>query len=223
MGEQKFTYSTYRGMTSFTALIGIAPNAVITHVSKLFPGSVSDAAIVAGCGVLEQFTPGDLILADNGFLIADVVPTGVSVNIPPFLYNGKFNEGESKNTKTIAQCRSFVVDDLCTRARTVEEATELHDKAKSRMQEGGFTLRKWKSNNKEVRKDVGCREEHLQAKGSEMESSECEETYAKETLNKVEEVVNGNETKVLGLTWLLDSDELVLRLDSIGKISGAGN
>ena len=56
-----------------------------------------------------------------------------------------------------------------------------------------------------------------------MESSECEDTYAKETLNKVEAVVNGNETKVLGLTWLLDSDELVLRLDSIGKISGAGN
>ena len=108
MSEQKLTYSTYSGMNSFKALIGIAPNAVITYVSKLFPGSVSDKAIVAGCGVLEHFKPGDLILADKDFLIADVVPAGVSVNIPPFLYKGKFNESEIKRIKTIAQCRIHV-------------------------------------------------------------------------------------------------------------------
>ena len=63
-----------------------------------------------------------------------------------------------------------------------------------------------------MRKYIACREEHLQAKGSETESSESEETYAKETLNKVEGVVNRNKTKILGLTWLSDSVELVLRL-----------
>lgn len=46
MSDQKLTYSTYRGMNSFKTLIGVAPNAVITHVSKLFPGSTSDKAIV---------------------------------------------------------------------------------------------------------------------------------------------------------------------------------
>ena len=67
LSEQKLTYSTYRGMNSFKALIGIAPNAVITYVSKLFPGSTSDKAIVEGCGVLDHFKPGYLILADKGF------------------------------------------------------------------------------------------------------------------------------------------------------------
>ena len=108
MSDQKLTYSTYKGMNSFKTLIRVAPNAVITHVSKLFPGSTSDKAIVEKSGVLEHFKPGDLILADKGFLIADIVPTGVSVNIPPFLYNGQFNESEVKQTKTIARCRIHV-------------------------------------------------------------------------------------------------------------------
>ena len=92
-------------MNSFKTLIGVVLNPVITYVSKLCPGSTSDKAIVEKSGVLEHFRPGDLILADKGFLIADIVLTGVSVNIPQFLCNGKFNESEVKQTKTIARCR----------------------------------------------------------------------------------------------------------------------
>lgn len=69
-------------MNSFKTLIGVASNAVITHVSKLFPGLTPDKATVEKSGVLEHFRPGDLILANKGFLIADIVPTGMSVNIP---------------------------------------------------------------------------------------------------------------------------------------------
>ena len=61
-------------MNSFKTLIGVASNAVITHVRKLFPGSTPDKATVEKSG--------DLILANKGFLIADIVPTGMSVNIP---------------------------------------------------------------------------------------------------------------------------------------------
>ena len=75
-------------MNSFKVLIGVAPNAVITYVSKLYPGSTSDKEIVRDCGILEHFETGDLVLADNGFLIQDLLPNGVSVNIPPFLNKG---------------------------------------------------------------------------------------------------------------------------------------
>jgi hypothetical protein len=51
---------------------------------------------------------GDLILADKGFLILDIVPKGVSVNIPPFLQNGKFTASEIRVTKNIAKCRIHV-------------------------------------------------------------------------------------------------------------------
>ena len=47
-------------------------------------------------------------MADKGFLIQDIVPNGVSVNIPPFLNKGKFTESEAKATKSIARCRIHV-------------------------------------------------------------------------------------------------------------------
>ena len=44
----------------------------------------------------------------KGFLIQDIVPKGVYVNIPPFLEHGKFTESEVKATKSIARCRIHV-------------------------------------------------------------------------------------------------------------------
>ena len=108
MSQQNATYSSYRGMNSFKVLTGVAPNGVLTFVSRLYPGSISDKEIVQQSGILKHFVPGDLILADKGFLIQDVVPKGVSVNIPPFLEHGKFTESEAKVTKSIARCRIHV-------------------------------------------------------------------------------------------------------------------
>lgn len=108
MSQQCATYSSYRGMNSFKVIIGVAPNAVITYVSNLYPGSISDKQIVKESGLLNHLCTGDLILADKGFLIQDIVPRGVSVNIPPFLSNGKFTESEARATKAIARCRIHV-------------------------------------------------------------------------------------------------------------------
>ena len=49
-----------------------------------------------------------MILADNGFLIRDILPEGVGVNIPPFLTHGKMTASEIKLTKDIARCRIHV-------------------------------------------------------------------------------------------------------------------
>ena len=57
---------------------------------------------------MSSIETGDLILADRGFLIHDMVPTGVSVNIPPFLQHGRFTECEAVATKNIACCRIHV-------------------------------------------------------------------------------------------------------------------
>ena len=43
--------------------------------------------IVQQSGLLNHFVPGDMIMADRGFLIHDILPNGVSLNIPPFLNN----------------------------------------------------------------------------------------------------------------------------------------
>lgn len=108
MSQQNATYSSYRGMNSFKVIVGVAPNGVITYVSRLYPGSISDKAIVQQSGLLNHLTAGDMILADKGFLIQDIVPHGVCVNIPPFLNNGTFTESEVKKTKAIAKARIHV-------------------------------------------------------------------------------------------------------------------
>ena len=108
MSHQSATYSSYRGMNSFKVLVGVAPNGVITFVSNLYPGSISDKEIVRKSGLLSSMETGDLILADKGFLIHDMVPTGVAVNVPPFLHHGRFTESEAIATKNIARCRIHV-------------------------------------------------------------------------------------------------------------------
>ena len=88
--------------------MGVAPNCVITSVSKLYPGTVSDKAIVQQSGLLNHLPAEDLIPADKGFLIEDLVPNGVSVNLPPFLNNETFTESEARATKAIIKCRIHV-------------------------------------------------------------------------------------------------------------------
>ncbi|PFX16153.1 hypothetical protein AWC38_SpisGene19581 [Stylophora pistillata] len=114
MSQQNATCSTYRGMNSFKVITGVAPNEVITYVTDLFPGSVSVNVMVKESGFRKHLSAGDLVLTDKGFIISDVVPRGVSVNIPPFLNNGKFTESEARATKSIARCRIHVE---CANAR----------------------------------------------------------------------------------------------------------
>lgn len=70
----------------------------------LYPGSTSDQAIVEQTGLLNQFKPGDLILADEGFALYDVLPLGVRLNIPAFLSHKE----EAKLCFKIAKARIHV-------------------------------------------------------------------------------------------------------------------
>lgn len=109
LSTQKEAYSSYKHRHTFKALIGISPNAVITFVSILYPGSTSDKVITQQCGVLASMEAGDLILCDKGFLISDLcAPLGVTVNIPPGLTRPQFTRSEVETTKRIARARIHV-------------------------------------------------------------------------------------------------------------------
>ena len=56
ISHQNATHSSYRGMNTFKVLVGVAPNAVITFVSQLYPGSISDKEIVQRSGFLNQLS-----------------------------------------------------------------------------------------------------------------------------------------------------------------------
>lgn len=108
MDKQRLTYSSYKHQNTFKGLIGVAPNGVVTFVSELYPGSTSDKKIVEDCDILNQMVAGDLILADKGFLIKDLLPNGVSLNIPPFLTTAQFTDQQVIQTRTIARARIHV-------------------------------------------------------------------------------------------------------------------
>ncbi|XP_026021776.1 uncharacterized protein LOC113021362 [Astatotilapia calliptera] len=108
LDTQSHLYSQYKGRTTLKALIGVAPNGVITFVSNLYGGSASDKAITADCGVLQHLQPGDMVIADKGFTIRDILPEGVSLNIPSFLTNGQFTQEEVNNNRKISCARIHV-------------------------------------------------------------------------------------------------------------------
>ena len=106
--DKSATYSHYKHYHTYKALVGVAPNGVITFVSDLYPGSSSDKAITTSCGLLSQLQEGDMILADKGFLISDVLPKGTSVNLPPFLCTTQFTPEQCIKTSNIARARVHV-------------------------------------------------------------------------------------------------------------------
>ena len=113
MAQQRQTFSAYKQRNTFKGLVGVAPNGVITFVSSLYPGSTSDKSIVAHSGIVEKMQPGDMILADKGFVMQDLLPAGVSLNVPPFLKNKRFTKEEAQLTTMIARDRIHVERAIC--------------------------------------------------------------------------------------------------------------
>lgn len=54
-------------------LIGVAPQGVVTFVSRGVPGNVSDRSLTESCGLLCKLLPGDVVLASRDLGICDSV------------------------------------------------------------------------------------------------------------------------------------------------------
>ena len=79
-------FSSYENHVTLKGLVGIAPSEAITFSSQLYSGNISDRKIVGRSGFLKlEFDNGDTMMADKGFTIDDLLPLGVTLNIPPFL------------------------------------------------------------------------------------------------------------------------------------------
>ena len=97
-------FSSYKNHTTLKGLVGISPGGALTFVSQLYTGHLSDREIVTRSGFLKlPFNRGDAVMADKGFTIEDLLPLGVSLNIPPFLGSkGQMSPEEVVETQTIA-------------------------------------------------------------------------------------------------------------------------
>uniref|UniRef100_A0A3Q1BV28 DDE Tnp4 domain-containing protein n=2 Tax=Amphiprion ocellaris TaxID=80972 RepID=A0A3Q1BV28_AMPOC len=62
-----------RGRSQLKYLIGVAPQGVVTFVSRGVVGNVSDKSLAEGCGLLCKLLPGDVVLAGRDLDIRDSV------------------------------------------------------------------------------------------------------------------------------------------------------
>ena len=130
------------------------------------------------------------------------------LNASPFLLNGTIRH----HLETFAlkdpdfvkrMVEGFYVDDLVTGERTAGKAFTLFEKARDRMAKGGFNLRKWKTNDPELREKISSRETSKTSR--EVSRLEDGETYAK---SKLESQGGMRGEKVLGLAWNCENDTL---------------
>ena len=145
------------------------------------------------------------------------VPFGL--NSSPFLLNAVLRHHIEKYKErdpefVVKMKEGFFVDDLVTGGTSTEEAFGLYEKAKGRMMEGGFTLRKWKTNDDRLASMI-AENENGKNLGEQLPIEDT--TYAKETLNPSKE--KESMTKVLGIPWDTRLDTFILELERICQAS----
>ena len=105
---QQLTFSNYKNRNTLKSLIGITPSGAVCFVSDLYGGNIFDKKLTAECGILKLLESGDAIMADRGFTIEDILPAGVTLNVPPRLNeSGQLTENERSTTR-IASIRIHV-------------------------------------------------------------------------------------------------------------------
>lgn len=106
---QNLTFSSYKHHNTVKFLIAITPTGAICFVSKAWGGRASDRYIVEHSEFLTYLQEGDLIVADKGFNIGDILAKRKAyLNIPPYLKSKQFSAKEIAAAKKIARVRIHV-------------------------------------------------------------------------------------------------------------------
>ncbi|XP_071139858.1 uncharacterized protein [Mytilus edulis] len=107
--SQWLTWSEYKHHNTFKVLIGVTPNGMVTFVSRLWGGNVSDRHIVEHDGLIPKLSPGDVIMADKGFTIEDLLSPDIGLNVPPRVSTKhQMSSSEFFKTANIASARIVV-------------------------------------------------------------------------------------------------------------------
>jgi len=82
----------------------------ISFISEAFGGRTSDINLTQECGIMENLVPGDIVLADRGFNVYELVAAKQAVlNIPDFTRGKKqLHPRQVENTRKIATVRIHV-------------------------------------------------------------------------------------------------------------------
>ena len=104
------TWSQYKHYNTAKYLISITPQGIISYISNGWGGRASDKYIVENSGYLRNLKPGDVVLADRGFDVADSLALyGATLDIPAFTRGcNQLAPVDVENTRKIANVRIHV-------------------------------------------------------------------------------------------------------------------
>ena len=104
------TWSSYKHHNTAELLVCCTPNGVISFVSPLYVGGISDVELTRVSGLLDKLAdkPGVSVMADRGFTIRDQLdPLNIKLNIPLFMEGRRQLPAEVKSGR-IASLRIHV-------------------------------------------------------------------------------------------------------------------
>ena len=104
------TWSQYKHYNTAKYLISVTPQGIISYISNGWGGRVSDKYIVENSGYLRHLVPGDVVLADRGFDVADSVAYhGATLDIPAFTRGrDQLSAEDVESTRKLANVRIHV-------------------------------------------------------------------------------------------------------------------
>ena len=123
------TFSNYKHHNTIKILIGITPQGSICCVSDSWGGRTCDKFLTENCGFLDKLVPGDVVMADRGFTVAESVGMRQARLVIPAFTKGKsqLDPVDVEKTRGIANVRIHVerVIGLLHRKYTIREGTLL--------------------------------------------------------------------------------------------------
>ena len=104
------TWSAYKHHNTIKLLLGITPQGVVSFISSAWGGRVSDKYLTEHSGLLDKLLPGDIVLADRGFNIAEAVGLRQAEIYLPAFTKGKdqLSALEVEETRSIANVRIHI-------------------------------------------------------------------------------------------------------------------
>ncbi len=104
------TYSNYKHHNTMKCLVGITPSGVICFISRAWGGRISDRQLTVKSGLLNLLENDDVVLADRGFKIYDVLAEkGAKLFIPSSTKNkSQLSAEEVRQSRNMSKVRVHI-------------------------------------------------------------------------------------------------------------------
>ena len=204
----------------FDILLGFRENPVvlIEDIEKAFLNVEVDRE---DCDYLRFLWVKDVVSGNLEVVAYRFCRVVFGLNASPFLLNATLRhhiETFVENDPIFVQKMKdgFYVDDLVSGGKATDEVKDLYEKAKSRMAKGGFTLRKWLTNDTTLREHINKQESAPDTK--QVKTLDDFETYAQSSLGIPQD---SSCDKVLGLSW--DCKKDIIKFDLLKLVQSLEN